>query len=437
VKKLLILFSALLLIFFLGEAALYLAGLFPQDSVVDSIQSSLQQLEAEYETPYVLHNRSRNGIDNFTDCLMLNLSLCLDTRSDPLGILSNPLYWTEELMPFEELSIAAAGQSANGNYRNYCMGFRIWMKPLLTVFNYMEIRSMLSFTVWVLFGFSLLTVYRVTRNRLFAAFYALCIVSLNPVAISSSVTFMDCFIFAFLGVLLVPKTISCKQYHSFWEALLFLCLGAFTQFFDFYTYPLITFAFPMIILLAGKQSGASSLRFRDSVRILVRGLSAWLFAYVGIWALKLFVTDLFTNSDVMSSVSNTLGNSLGTSLQASDFIATIRACAENILTPEVMVALLMVFVIWMIRFCRNQDRAARLSESWIFLLIGGLSIVWIAFAKRIYEHRFFQYRTLGILLMGILAFAAHSSQKKPACQSPDYSGGNDMQANQSAEDFNG
>jgi hypothetical protein len=411
VKRALILLAALLLLFLVGEAGLFLVGKLPQDAILDSIQASLPQLEAEYEKPYVLHDRSRNGIDNFTDCLILNLSFCMDTKSGPSAVLSNPLYWTNGLDPFQELNLVANGQEANGEYINYCMGFRIWMRPLLTLFNYMEIRTMFSFATWMLFGLSLITVFRVSQSRLFSTLYALCIVSLNPIAISSSLTYMPSFLIAFWGMLLIPKVAANKERKPLGVPLLFLCLGAVTQFFDFYTYPLITFAFPMILLLTAKQQGLEVWKPRDSFALLARGIGTWLFGYIGIWLCKLGATAIFTKLDVLTNAINVLNNSVSVVSATTGLWTTISACAENILTPEVLLSFVVVAAVWLVLFLKNPDRKARVLESWVYLVIGVLSIVWIAFAKRTYLHRFFQYRVLGVFVMGVFAFFAQTARR--------------------------
>jgi len=212
--------------------------------------------------------------------------------------------------------------------------------------------------------------------------------------------------------MLVPKVIALSQKNSIWESMLFLVLGAVTQFFDFYTYPLITFAFPMIVLLSAKFAGQAQFSAKDSYRVLIRGFAAWIFAYVGIWGLKLLATALLTNLDVFSAAARVLQSSLGVASDPASIPATLLACVKNILSPEVAVTLVIVLGIGIVRFIHNPNRASCLKESWVFLVIGALSLVWIVLAKRTIEHVHFQYRTLGVLLMGGMAFLAHASGEK-------------------------
>ena len=389
---------------------MFFVGLLPQEPIQGSIQESLDQLELEYENPYILHNRERNGIDNFTDCEMLNLSCSLHTRGDVAGILTNPIYWRDDIAPIEELQVLLNGQPVNGVYPNYCMGFRIWLRSLLLVFNYMEIRSICGFTVWALFASSLVAVYRITENRFFSMLYALCIIALNPLAISASLTLMTCFALSFLGILVLPIAADLRNPDCFQIALLFLGLGALTQFFDFYTYPLITFAFPMIVFLAAKKGDGWEQRRKRQFSWMLRGLAAWLFGYVGIWLLKLASTALFTGIDVWAIANNAMDASFGMT-PGVDLLKTLSACAKNMLAPEIQISLLIVTVVWIVLLIRNPDRQSRLADSIVFLAIGLAGVVWIILAKRTYEHRFFQYRTLGVPLMGMFGYMAQTASR--------------------------
>ena len=411
-KKTLKLVLALIILFVIGEAAIYLVGLLPQEPIQTSIEESIDQMESEYEKPFILYDKSLNAIGNFTDCLIFNLSYYSDTRSDPLSFLSNPRYREKGAASASDLTKLVSGEPANSNYLHYCMGFRVWMRPLLSVFNYMQIRSIFGSLLWMLFAFSILTVYRLTKHGFFSALYALCFIALNPSGISGTLSYMVCFLIGFLGVILLPYVVKRREEKPIRLPLFFLTLGAVTQFLDFYTSPLITFAFPMIVLLFHLIFGPERISPKESFRVFLSGLIAWMSAYVGIWLMKLLATALLTGLDVLTATMETVRASIGIAAESSGIVATMTACAENIATPEIMVALGIVCVIGVIRWIRNPDRKADLQQSWVFLIIGALSLIWILFAKRTLEHVHFQYRTFGVLLLGILAFIASVSGGK-------------------------
>ncbi len=415
-KKIGNLILAGIFVFLAGNILLLLAGLLPQKAIDASIQESVEQLKIEYDSPYILYNVSRSRIDTFTDCLMLNLSMHMDTRTDPMSILSNPIWWTDELNPPDELIHALGESQANGNYINYCMGYRAWLRPMLVFMNYMEIRETMALALWVLFALVLINTYRVTQDRFFTMILALSIVALNPMAISGSLTYMTCFFITFAGMLLVPKIIASKRQWVSVE-LMFVILGATTQFFDFYTYPLITFAFPMIFLVWIKQSDIGTLSSRTTASLLGRCFLSWLLAYAGIWGAKMLAAGLLTDgapaeyiSRVIHSVLATKG--VGLASRIVIFMKAVYYCALNILTPTTIAALIAVVSIWIIRFWIQPRKSECWSESWIFLAIAMLGILWIAVARRTFEHHFFQYRTLGVTLFGGLAFLARMVHNK-------------------------
>lgn len=405
-KKAFQLATALILIFILGEAAIFAVGLLPQEPIKASIEESLPQLELEYNKQYVLHDKSRNGIGNFTDCLILNLSYYSNTRTDPMSMLSNPRFREKGQSTVADLHSLIDGKTANSNYLNYCMGFRVWMRPLLTVFNYMQIRSMFSSLLWILFGLSIFTVFRVTKSELFSALYVICFAALNPIGIVGTLSYVDCFIIAFLGVLMVPLVLRHAERTAISTPMLFLVLGAVTQFFDFYTNPLITFAFPMIVLLYAKQTSRNDIAPKDSFRVFLSGFAVWMLGYIGIWLLKLLSTALLTNLDVMSVLSGVLHESFGISKDLALYFKTLVASARNIFTPEIVIATVAVLCICAFRFFKRPNKRIELKQGWVFLAIGMISLIWILLAKRTIEHINFQYRTLGVLLLGVFAFIA-------------------------------
>ena len=112
-KKAFQLATALILIFILGEAAIFAVGLLPQEPIKASIEESLPQLELEYSKQYVLHDKSRNGIGNFTDCLILNLSYYSDTKTDPMAMLSNPRFREKGESTVSDLHMLTGGNAAS------------------------------------------------------------------------------------------------------------------------------------------------------------------------------------------------------------------------------------------------------------------------------------------------------------------------------------
>lgn len=421
-KQKLRLFIAFALIVLIGLILLFLAGLFPQERVFNSIERSLPQLETEMQQPYVLHNRSENTLDNFTDCLMLNITLYTNTRTDPLSILSNPLY--RELIegnepdptsqPYNELFKAISGSVPQATYPHYWMGYRVFLRPLLSFFNYMEVRTLLSSTIWLLFALAAVQSFRSTQNWLFVTLFALCFVSLNPIVVSGSLNYMDCFILAFIGMLFVPLVARVKD-ALYAESLLFLCIGAATQYFDFYTYPPITFAFPVILLLLHKQANAQALRFGDSSRLVGRCFLSWLCAYIGLWLVKLIImlplTDMtFANISEKLIENTIIGRQSAPIAYFKQYFETTLISVRQVLTPAVRLFGLAAGACWLYLFVRNPQKKQRLSESWVYLLVASISLIWIFIARRTLEHITFQYRIIGVLVLGISAFLARTAQ---------------------------
>ena len=100
---------------------------------------------------------------------------------------------------------------------------------------------------------------------------------------------------------------------------IFALFGIATQFFDFYTTPLITYAIPVLLLLLCKEY--SSCRWLT----LIKTAAAWAYGYVSMWIVKLAATTLFTDTngfaDGFSSLSRRLNiSSAQSSIQQPSYM---------------------------------------------------------------------------------------------------------------------
>lgn len=400
---------AFILLLVVGLFTLYIAGLAPQDAVKASIANSLEQLKAEHETPRILGTESRDRLDNFTDCWMLNLSLYLDTRENPGAVLSNPIYWESGSEPYGELTQAVGGANANGTYTNYCMGFRSWLRPLLTIMDYSQIRSLLGTLLWTLFILTIVQIQKSTQDSLFAALYAFSILALNPIAISGSLTYMSCFFIAFIGLLAVPSVLNAKKNWVSPE-LLFVILGFLTQYFDFYTSPLIVFGYPMILMLKIKQDHSENMSFSSALRFVGKCAAVWLASYIGTWVMKILLTNFFVGTSAATVFSQVMKGVLGSNSATQSeayiftFLKALYYSSLNILSPAVILVLVPACIAWLIQFIKLDHKKAHIKSNFIYLVVAGISIIWIFAARRTIDHYFFQYRTLGVALIGVFAF---------------------------------
>ena len=351
---------------------------------------------------------------------MLNLSLYMDTKTDGTSELKDPIYWADSLNQIEELTKAANGEPANGTYSNYVMGYRAWLRPLLTVMSYEEIRSFLALMLSALFLFTVLRVQATTGDPFFTAGFGLSILLLNPFTIAGSLTYMTCFFLAMIGMLLVEPLMKDRGgKKSVRMDALFLGLGIVTQYFDFLTYPLLVCAFPLIYRMKLLQDREDCLKPAKASWIVVQSTILWLTGYVLTWVCKMLLTGLLTEVNGADFMLRIVGGITAPSpaFQGAflyGYAKTIYYAVLQIATPGAIGAVAAVLVFWAIRFCMVPNKAKRCKESAVFLLIALLGVLWLAVSNRTLEHVQFQYRSLGITLFGCLAFLSQTIRKPSA-----------------------
>ncbi len=398
-------FAALMAAFFL---LLYLAGLVPQRLVFENVKASAAQFHEESRQPsaygcypqLLYHGEGSYQLDNGSELRILHQSLYLDTRADPASVLENP-YWAAEesdgpLEDLRQLSRMEEPPAPNNRYSRYLMGFRAVVRPLLALFPYPEIRRIVMWTVLLLFA--LVTAGFAKRMGLrMALLFAGCFLTANPVMIVSSLQFSCCFVLAFAAmaaVLFLRTSQECVP-------LLLFITGALTQYFDFYTTPVLTLVLPAGTALLLLQQEGRLQRPKQALIFLGRCLLAWAAAYVGSWLCKLALTELCTDEPAwrtaMASFAGRLGLS-GTGEYDASFYSPLRAlrlCAANLLSPGSAVLFLGIAALLLWRFLRAGDKRALLAAAPGYLALALVPVIWIMVAAQpSIIHEYFQYRTL-------------------------------------------
>lgn len=144
------------------------------------------------------------------------------------------------------------------SYERYWHGYLVTLKPLLFIFNYSQIRVLNLIIESLLTILVLASMYKRKLNEYIIP-YAISYLLLNPYVISLSLqysTIFYIFTISTLLILLVDKDKLVK-----YSYLLFLNIGIFTAYFDYLTYPMVSFGMPLYIW--EEQKGLiSKARFR-------------------------------------------------------------------------------------------------------------------------------------------------------------------------------
>ena len=402
----------------IGSVLLLMAGLLPQKRVETNVLYSLNQLEAElsvHNTSILDNENWACRLDVYTDYYIVNQSYYMNTLKDPASVLKN----SQNVGGVKELRTAIEQQQdPNETYPRYWGGYRATVRLLLTFFTYTQIRRIISIVFILLAGG--IAMYLHTRTKCIASAFSflLTLGLLYPTIITALLQYSCCFLIAMAGILLLPK----REYKYLTYSMYFFILGAATQFFDFYTTPILTFGFPMLALLVIRQQEYPQLPAKQMFRLSGRGFAGWLIGYILMWIGKLSLTTIFTEYNTLGDgfsaardrIFFSTGNTDGSFIYRMG-LAIWRVFIRVFDKPiYILLAAIGTFVVWLLLYIMRKKTKKDLESSAVYLAVACLPLVWFVVASGpTIQASWFQYRGMGVFLFGVLLFVIQSTKKYP------------------------
>ena len=229
--------------------ALVIVNLIPRKCIENNAKESLPIFLEEGNFPKLKYAYNFL-LDNYTDALMINTALSVDsTKPIESTILMRRGYRANEGLELKEagtndIPIKSLEENINETnttyfqYQRYWHGYMIFLRPLLVLFNYTQIRIILIATFIML---SLILVY-LTYKKI--NIY-ICIATIFMLLISSfifigmSIQYSSVFIIMLISSIYI--IMKCKEYNNIKILNVFFIIGILTSFFDLLTAPLLTF----------------------------------------------------------------------------------------------------------------------------------------------------------------------------------------------------
>ena len=379
-----------------GSLLLYAAAWIPDGSVRANAEISAAQLLSKSET-VTDNGRMAYIMDYNTDAIMMMESVTLDRR-EPLSVWLNPMVWLGETMQRDSFAAFCAGAEPNTFYVRYWMGYRLLYRPLLTAFSYDSITWVLSL-IFLSLSVLALTGIAGKRGAPTAAAFGLSLALVNPLVVAHSPQFASCFLLCFAALLWLLKRGGRVSLPLF-----FCGVGTMTQFFDFYTAPVVTLGIPLLLCV--------EMEHEDVRRLggVLRAVADWLYGYVGMWIVKLTLTTLFTPVNGLENGLVSLRGRLDLTQvrDGAQYSAgkALRAVWETVfpgglaLPALLLLAIALVFaLLYLIRVKDRGKRDAALAE----LCVSMLPIVWFSVAAQpTCIHAWFQYRGICVSFCGLM-----------------------------------
>lgn len=401
-----------------GTLLLMAASLIPAAAAEENTIRSAAELNRDMG-PLLGDDRMAYIMDYNTDALIIMESYTLSSEN-LRSVFLNPMRYNGEDTQRRSFAELCIGEETNNNYIRYWMGFRIFIRPLLCVFSYNGICWIISIVFYIL-AFAVVALAQRAAGLYPAAALGAAIALINPAIASHSPQFASCFLLAFLFCTAVLTRRADDSAYGF----LFCLFGALTQYFDFYTAPVVTMGLPLILILE-----AGRIREKRFVKTL-KIIGAWLYGYVMMWICKLALTTVFTDVngfyDGFASFFGRVGiRIVEGSEQYYNGAMALRSVwsvafpgSLTVFTAMIFGAALIAATVLYVIFGRREDKEYAAS----MLVITLLPFLWYAAAAQPSNiHAWFQYRGLAVVFFGAPLYVSRAvklafSARKPAMSS--------------------
>ena len=192
----------------------------------------------------------------------------------------------------------------------------------------------------------------------------------------------------------------------------FLLVGMATAYLDFLTYPLVTLAFPLIVVLYLDKEV-----WKTKVQKLFSYSIQWGIGYIGLWALKWISADVLTESSLIADAVGTVFERTGTAGGGNKFTGLFAVLARNL---EVYFNwsfyILALFVIIFLAFHLIKNKCWKpdfntIKEKMVILGISLYPIIWYFLTQNhSEEHYMFTCKNIAIIVFAVISAVTYDTE---------------------------
>lgn len=383
------------------------------------IEISSEKLESQGEYPYVaVEGNPYFVLDNFSESIVLNCiynanadQVWKDTLAQKRFAVSE-----EEITNLRILATGGTGEFGSDGWQRmlpYWMGCRSFLRLLLNVTNYMTIRGIIQMVVYLLAA-AALALFADRTNWRQALFLGLAAAMMNLPTASSIMAQALMFMITFINVIIVSRSNEKK-----WWGYLFFAVGMVTVYFDWFTFPVMTYCVPMLAVLCIEEKDNSEETCYLN-HIFEKGV-LWCFGYILMLLSKTAISGIFAGNEAMSYFLGRVTSNAGVAGgNEESFIVMAKEallkCFNGILPfaftgRKVMVIIMAVVVVIVIfQVCRRKDLLLDGCIAFSGILV---PVLWITVFRHFYEiHYWFGYRVLFSAVFAILLLIGRKAERK-------------------------
>lgn len=411
IKILFLIFSFTVTIFFLSLVAV---SLLPNQPIAAHVQESIELLESEGLYPQSAYDSfdtylSINLLDNFTDALMMNIAVSMDSEQPIISAIAGYHGYSQDLNQIEMLSATVNDeQEYDKQYVRYWHGQQVFLRPLLLFLNYGEIRS-LNYIMMTAILFYTLVLLAKKLGRKYAIAFFIAIMSSNFAVVPLSLQFSPMYYIAFISVIVILKFDTKIK-----DIYLFFIIGIIANFMDFLTFPLITLGVPLVVLYILKLQN----NITRPIVVIFRNSAMWTLGYALCWVGKWTISSVILQENVFlnyalpaifnRSSDSVSGNSITYFGVLYRNIAAYTDISYKMLINNQFVKCVAFFLLlYILLFLLFRKKHAKKKILWLGV-VAFYPLIWFAVLQNhSYVHCWFTARILMISIFAVLSMMAN------------------------------
>lgn len=395
-----ILFVPMMLIAFGVIGYLLLAGVYclPTERMEKNMRESIDIFYEEDNYPQLMEYKN-SQLDNYTDGIMLLTASNPNNENIWHAAINAERYRTSDTPVQTILDVYGDGveDSNSTYYARYWHGYLLFLKPLLMVFGYGQIREIMMFAQLGLFA--ILLVMLAKRNIKLTIPVFLMWIFLNPVSTMLSLQFNTVLTITFIAMLAILCANEKKAIKNMYTwGIFFMTIGVLTSYFDLLTYPLLTLGAPLALWMVFNLSE----KFRSNLQNIVLLSFFWGIGYGGMWVLKWIIGDLITGENVIGDAVEQVA--YRTSSVVEETFVTISHLVHELQYSARQYTWILALLLLVIYFIYRVIKMRKLNLNMLisYFMISVFPVAWyLAMKNHSFGHHWFTYRELAISIYAL------------------------------------
>lgn len=308
------------------------------------------------------------------------------------------------------------------NYARYWHGYLVFLRPLMLLFSYMQIRYLYMFLYMLLGVAIVLKLSKRFGNRM-AYLWTFYICFIYPVVLPFSLQFSSVFFIAIAAIFVVDKLYIGYDWQK--TGIFFMIVGMLTSYIDFFTAPLLTLGVPLIYLMMLNYEKCKGGSFQMNLFTLFSASVTWCGGYFGCWCMKwVIATPILGRNVIQDGIDSLIRRTVTTYHTSVGYdTGSVRSIAMNLfatLPPGITSAdwkwllnlvFLMVLILTVV-FLKLHANKVGLAALTPFLIVAVYPFIWYAVvSQHTGIHYIFTYRSELISLLGCSVFYGKTIEK--------------------------